>query len=119
MAYAEDHASALAGIADAGVAVTFTTEVEGTHNPLTETFGEPTTSTVTGHAVRVRGDKDTYTRLGLVYARHPTLLFAPSTYGDLPEAGWTVVWDGVTYTVAEVDPVAPDGAAIIARVVCR
>lgn len=102
-----------------GAPVTFTRTTEGTHDPLTETFGEPTVTTITGSAVRTRGDKDTYTRLGLVYAKHPTLLFTPDTAGELPELGDTVVWSGSTYTVAEVGPIEPDGDAIAARVVCR
>lgn len=104
-----------------GQPVTFTRTVSGAHEPETETFGAPTETTISGYALRARGDKDTYIRLGLVYAKHPTLVFAPSEddEGELPESGDTVVWAGKTYTVKEVGPVAPDGTAIMARVVCE
>jgi hypothetical protein len=117
MSYAADHAGALRDIADAGTAVTFTKNLPGTHAPTTGTFTTPTTSTVTGSAVRVRGDAQRYTELQLVEAEAPTLLFAPDTYGDLPELESVVTWGGVDYTVRDINPVAPDGNAILARII--
>jgi hypothetical protein len=98
--------------------ITFT-RVTQTPDPATG-LPTPTTSTVTGSAIQVRGDPDTYKRLELIRSQAPTLFFTPTTYGELPAPGDTVVWpatNGQTYTVRDVDPIAPDGVAIAARVV--
>lgn len=78
-----------------------------------------TESTVAGSAIQVRGDPKRYMATGLVLSEMPTLFFAPSTYGDCPAPGDTVVWPdgGATWTVRDVDPIAPDGVVIAARVV--
>jgi hypothetical protein len=114
--FAAEHAGAYADILANGVAVTFTTATR-THTPATDTFGTAVTSTVTGAALRVRGDAKTYREMQLTQSGLVTLLFAPTTYGDLPELGSTVTWEGQTQTVVAVNPVSPDGFAIIARVV--
>lgn len=101
--YAEDHASALADVSDAGSAVTFA-------------LGN---SSVSGSAIRVGGNSSRYLALGLELTQNPTLFFTPSTYGELPEAGYTVSWAGKTVTVKDVQPIAPDGVAIAARVICE
>ena len=76
-------------------------------------------STVTGSAMRVKGDPHTYTALGLSLTENPTLFFVPDTYGDVPEPGDEVTWptSGTVYHVADVNPIAPDGVVIAARVV--
>lgn len=104
-----------------GAPVVFRREVPGEHDPVTETFTAPTVTELPGYAVRGRGDRDTYLRLGLSYARNPTLVFAPDPEhaGTLPVGGDTVVWAGRTYTVAEVAPVEPDGDALLCRVVLQ
>lgn len=117
MSYAADAASALADIAAAGTAVSFVKSRPGTNTPTTGRYSAPSTSTVSGSAVRVKGNPKTYEALKLVEAEAPTLLFAPTTYGQLPELGAVVSWGGVSYTVKDVAPVAPDGNAIIARIV--
>ena len=115
--YAPDHASALADVADAGAAVTFTSTNPGTLDEATGLYTSGTTTTTAGYAVRVRGTPKTYVALSLKESEAPTLLFTPTTYGSLPSLNATVAWGGVTYTVRDVEPVAPNGTAILARVV--
>lgn len=55
----------------------------------------------------------------LIETESPVLLFAPSTPGQLPAEGMLVAWGGHTYSVVSVDPIAPAGKAVIARVVVR
>ena len=115
MSYESTHAGALRDIRKAGVAVTFT-KATRTHDPLT---GRSTVadSTVAGSAMRVVGRPKVYESLKLVESQAPTLLFAASTYGEKPDIGMTVSWESQTFTVKDVNPVAPDGNAIISRVV--
>lgn len=113
--YATEHRDALADIKAAGVAVTFTSQGR-TYNATAGTSTVSTT-TVTGYAMRVRGNPKRYEALGLVEAEAPTLLFAPTTYGDEVALGATCTWGGGTFTVRDVSPVGPDGDTIVARVV--
>lgn len=83
----------------------------------------PVTTTITGEAVQVRGNPQRYAALGLRLDTMPTLLVTPSTYPLLAHTGAFVLpgdtteWNGESYTVKDVDPVAPDGRVIVARVV--
>lgn len=115
MSYATDHSAALEQVGDAGASVTFT-KTDTTYTPASDTHSTET-STVVGKAVRVKGRARTYEALGLVESRAPTLFFCPTTYGDEPDIGATVVWGGKTYTVRDVEPIAPDGTVIACRVV--
>ena len=117
MGYAAEHAGALVDISAAGAAVTFTYATAGTYDAATDTYTTPTSTTVSGSAMQVRGTPEQNVVLGLVESEAPTLLFAPTTYGGVPEPGYTVSWNSVTYTVKAVTPVAPDGTVILARVV--
>jgi len=85
-----------------------------------------TTAVVTaidGDAIQVRGDPRRYQALGLVLDTMPTLLFSPTIYGlrangsEFVQPGDRVSWANKDYTVKDVDPVAPDGVVIIARIV--
>jgi hypothetical protein len=119
--YAAEHADALADVSDAGAAVVFTrtVNVEDTATGLVT----PSVSTIAGSAIRVKGNPDKYQALGLVQSQAPSLFFTPNNYGDCPGPGDTVLWrDPVTqqlatYAVKDVDPIAPDGFVIAARVV--
>lgn len=115
--YAPDHAGALADLAEAGSAVTFTFATPGTYTASTGLFSGETTTTVTGAAIRVTGNPLRYQALGLTQTEAPTLLFAPTTYGSLPVLGASVVFGGVTYTVRDVEPLALDGTALLANIV--
>jgi hypothetical protein len=116
MAYATEHADALDGIREAGAPVTFTKTTLGSYDPVTGA-STPTTVTVAGHATRIPGKPDTYQALGLIESKAPTLLFAPSAYGDVPPLGASVTWSGEKHVVRDVDPLEPDGTAILAHVV--
>ena len=94
------------------VTFTRTVNVEDANGVLT-----PTVTTITGSAIQVRGLPETYRALGLIDSESPTLFFTPTTYGDKPIPGDTVVWSGVTYTAVQVNEIAPDGVVIAARIV--
>lgn len=117
MGYTEDHVSALADVTEAGSAVTFTHSIAGTYDPSTRAWSGASSSTVAGYAVQVKGKPETYQALGLVESKNPTLLFVPTTYGEVPAVGWTVTWSSTSFTVRDVDPLAPDGTVISAKVV--
>ncbi len=87
-----------------------------TYNAATDTQ-TTSNSTVTGAAIQVKGNPSQYERLKLTEFSPATLLFAPDTLGDTPPLGATVPWGGSTQTVKSVDPLAPDGSTILARVV--
>jgi hypothetical protein len=82
-----------------------------------------TVTTITGHAVQVRGAAATYARLGLSETQAPTLLITPTTYGlrawsdEFVRPGDEVEWAGGSFVVQDVAPIAPDGVVIAARVV--
>lgn len=94
------------------VTFTRTVNVEDASGNLT-----PTVTTITGNAIRVRGNPNTMRALGLIDSEAPTLFFTPTTYGARPKAGDTVVWESLTWAAKDVDPIAPDGVTIAARVV--
>lgn len=77
----------------------------------------PTVTTITGSAIRVRGNPQTLRALSLINSEAPTLLFTATTYGQRPQSGDTVVWESLTWVVRDVDPVAPDGVSIVDRVI--
>lgn len=120
MAYATEHADALDDVRAAGAPVTFTRTVHASYDPEgAAEDAEPTTTTVTGYAMRVRGRPDRYDRLTLIESQAPTLLFVPSTYGELPPLDAECTWGGKSMVVADVDPLEPDGTAILARVIVK
>jgi hypothetical protein len=101
--------------------ITFT-RTTMTHDPEAETV-TPTTSTITGNAIQVRGNPARYGALGLTQSTHPTLLFTPTSYNlkafttAFVQPGDVVAWNDEDYTVRDVDPVAPDGFVILARII--
>lgn len=117
MSYAEDHASALLDLTAAGAAVTFTDTLPGTYSEATDSWSSPTVSTVGGYALRVTGDPKVYEALKLVEAEAVTLVFCPTTYGDVPPLNSSATWGGTAGVVRQTSPVAPDGTAILVRVV--
>lgn len=113
--YAEDHASALADVQEAGTAVTFTR----TANDYAPTTGVSviTETTVEGYAIRDKGNPLTYQALGLRQSEAPTLFFVPTTQGELPAPGDAVTWRSLVFTVRDVLAIEPDGDPIAAYVV--
>jgi hypothetical protein len=103
--------------------ITFTRTTPGTHDPTTGAWSDPTVTTITGSAIQVRGDPRRYQALELVLSTMPTLLFGPTDYGlragtaEFVQPGDTTVWGTKIYTVRDVDPIAPDGVVIAARIV--
>ena len=101
--------------------VTFTRRAP-TYAAGSDTLTE-TVTTITGSAIQVRGDPRRYKALGFVLTDMPTLFFSPTSDGlragtdEFVQPGDTVVWATRTYTVKDVDPIAPDGVVIAARVV--
>lgn len=119
--YIAEHASALADVKAAGPLVTFTKTVAGEYDPITDTTSSPTIVTVSGFAIRRRArsqsDMKKYEALKLVESEAPYLFFVPNQYGTLPPSGSTASWNGVNYTIRDIDPLAVDGVAIAAYVV--
>ncbi len=104
--------------------ITFT-RVTPTYNPSSDTMSTVTT-TVTGDAIQVQpnaSDIQRFKERDLLLTETILLLFTPTTYGYVPMPGDTVVWPAsgstaTTYTVRDVNPLAPDGVVIMARVAC-
>ena len=115
--YSADHAGALADVNAAGNAVTFTRDVAGTYDPETGVETGATQSTVTGSAIQVRGNPDTYRELSLIESKAPTLFFTPDTFGEFPKPGDAVTWGSEVFEVRDVNHIRPDGNTIACRVV--
>jgi hypothetical protein len=115
--YAAEHAGALADVAEAGVSVTFSRVVDGTHDPETGLFTGSTTTTVAGSAIKVKGSPEAYQALNLVPSAAPSLFFVPSTEGEYPKPGDTVTWASEVYTVRDTEHIAPDGIVIATKTV--
>lgn len=103
--------------------ITFTRTTQ-TYNPETDTMLSVDT-TVTGEAMQVTPNASDLLRFkerGLVLTETIMLLFTPTTYGQVPAPGDVVTWPlgvtGVPYRVRDVNPLAPDGVVILARVAC-
>lgn len=114
--YTTEHTSALADLQAAGASVTFT-QTTATYAPTTDAFSAPSTTTVTGNAIEEEGNPQLYRDLSLVQRNPVTIFFSPTTIGSLPLPGYTFSWGGVTRTVQQVDPLAPNGVAICATII--
>lgn len=119
MSYVSEWADALADVAEAGAPVSFSDPSSGgTYNTDVGTMDGTAPVTVTGKAVRVRGNPLRYQALSLIESSAPTLLFVPDIYGQLPTLDMSVPWAGETYNVKDVSPIDPDGlGAIAAKIV--
>jgi hypothetical protein len=119
--YTDVHADVLEQVRENGSDITFT-DITQVHTPSTGSVS-PVETTVTGVALQVKGNPNTYNALTLIESAAPTLLFVPDEYGALPEVGATCEWgvdrdnEPITYSVRNVDPFAPDGVAIYAKIV--
>jgi hypothetical protein len=117
-AYAAEIESAAADIQDAGAPVTFSRGT-GTYNDTTgNVSGGPLTAS--SFAISVKGKPIRDLPGGLVLNQPITLLVAAKQLGSFsPLPNDKMTWGGTTYTVAPyegVDPVMPDGTAIMYRV---
>ena len=101
--------------------LTFTRTIQNI-DPLTGA-ATPVVSTISGEGILVRGNPQRYRDLGLVLATMPTILLTLNGYplkAFTPEfvlPGDVTTLNGVVMTVKDVDPVAPDGFVIVARIV--
>lgn len=103
----------LATIKRKGGPVTFPGGGAPVYDPATDTWSGGAASAAVGRAVQVPGDPDRMSAMGLVLVNPVTLLVAAAGLAIVPTPGGTFTWAGKTYTIKFVEPVAPDGAAII------
>lgn len=115
--YAADHAGARADVRAAGAPVVWTLTTPGTLDPATGLLTGGGMTTVSGFALRTRGVPERYAALGLVESEAPSFLFAPDEYGAVVPLGARMTFGGIWYTARDVDLIAPDGTAILCRVV--
>lgn len=98
--------------------VTFTLENPGEYDETTDQLVGRSTTTVTGSAMKIKTSVDEVKRFEegkLIGTEMITLFFVPNNYGEVPENGSTVVWEGSTWTQASRSTLAPDGVVIAAR----
>lgn len=114
------HARALAKVRKTGQAVTFTLVSPGTHVPSTGGFTAPTTTSVAGYAIQVKGEgggpNAAFQDGETVEVKPLTLFFVPSTFGSVPPLGSTATWAGTTHRVKKTRSIAPAGTAIASYV---
>lgn len=103
---------------------TFVRTIPGTYDALAGVWTTaPSTVTFEGNCIAVRGSVQRYQALNLVLSTTVTLFFDRRSYGDrmftsdFVQPGDTVEWAGVTYSVKDVEPIAPDGIVIAARII--
>ena len=99
--------------------MTFSLELEGTYDALTDAFSSPSIVTVEGHAVAIPGDPEKYDELELVSTEAVTLIFVPNTFGEQPKLGSTLEWNGEEKTIADTTPIRPTGQLVAAQVVLK
>lgn len=110
---------ALVTIGKKGTDVTFpgTGSSGDIYDPFTETWSGTGTADASSKAVQIQGDPDRFASLSLSMVNAVTLMVAASGLAVVPTAGMAMEFAGVTYTVKDVDPVAPDGTPIIYTVI--
>ena len=99
--YAAEHSSAFQDVKDAGAEVSF----------------RKRTMTVSGVALQIRGDPEEYEALKLIQKEALTLLFVAETYGESPPLGASCEWGSQRYQVEAIRKLAPDGTAVLSRVI--
>ena len=121
LSYAVRHDTALAAAVREGSPITFTKPTTSsndrtTYDSGTDTAASPVaTTSVSGYAIEDVGSR-AYESGTLIESATRTLLFVPTTYGDLPEEGAVATWAGERVAAERVEPIAPDGVPIGARV---
>lgn len=122
-AYQRQWQSAFTQVQRAGTTVRFTRTTPGAYDASTDTAAPPTKSTIAGVCIKSKSNPQRYGALGLDLVTMPTLFVVPSVFplrAYSPEfvlPGDVVVWNGVSYTVKDCDPLALDGGVISARIV--
>lgn len=118
--YAREHADALAALREDGAAASFTLRSDGTLNAATGETSAPTSTTVSGYAIKVAPKSQTDLRAfaeGSLGAKEALmLLFAATTINVKPAIGSEVIWNGVGYSVKGFgDDIAPGGPVVCSR----
>jgi hypothetical protein len=112
---------ALAAIAKKGAPVLFPGAIAGTaghYDEATDTTTPGSAATdATLRAVQIEGDPDRFQALKLILSNPVTLLIAAKDASITPAPGMAMIWAGTKYTVRDVEPLAPDGNAIIWTVI--
>jgi len=110
--YQPEHARALIDLTNAGTSVIFTNENPSyTFNPGISGLSA---TTVDGKAIETSGRPFRYEGSTLVVTEDPTLIFAPTAYGNFPDIGDHVIWRGLDHIVADIELLAPDAVTILA-----
>lgn len=118
--YSRQHAEALRDVKKAGADVVFKGPPAGKrpYDPATGEFGDaPAAGDVEGVAAEVKGDPEQYAAAEVIGVDPLTLMFIPTTFGQLPAKGSVATWAGKARTVKALFPIRPAGKAIGARVV--
>lgn len=113
------HARALAKVKKVGQAVTFTLELPGELVPTTGRYASPSTTTVSGYAIKVKGDSDQSNEFqgGEATEDRPlNLFFVPSTFGNVPPLGSYATFADERRKVKKTRSIAPAGTAIASYV---
>lgn len=98
-----------------GAPVTFVSTAEGAHDPATATFAGGSATSVSGMAIKGKGNPKTYKSLGLVESEAPTLNFIPNVVGEVTVLGAVVVWESVSFRVRSVDAGEPCHIIVVSR----
>ena len=99
--YAAEHSGAYADIQDAGAEVSFRKKA----------------TMISGVALQIKGDPEEYEALKLIEKAALTLLFVAETYGEFPPLGASCEWGELRYQVEATRKLAPDGTAVLSRVI--
>ncbi len=116
--YAPEAESALLMITEAGGIVSFPgTATSAVYDGATDTWSGSPSSDATGRAVQIDSDPDRFRALGLTLANSVTLLIAALNLSVTPRPGMYITWAGITYSIKDVEAVAPDGVPIMYTVI--
>lgn len=114
-AYLSEQKSAAKDIKKAGAPVTFARGKQ-TYNDSDSSLSGTEVS-ASSYAIRTKGNPVRLAALNLKLVQPVTLLVAAfylAAFVPLPDDKMT--FGGVVYTIKDIDPVAPDGAAIVYRI---
>lgn len=114
--YTKTHAKILKKVGDRGADITFRRQSSSSYDETSES-PTPASGTVSGKAVEQIGDPEEYDSLNLTGHEPVTMIFVPTTMGELPPVGSTATWAGVKRTVRERYPIRPAGTIIGGRLI--
>lgn len=107
------HARALATMQrNQAPAVTFTLTTPGTQVPTTGRHTSPSTTSVSGYGIRMKGEASGYEAGESTRTTPVKIFFVPSTFGQVPPQDSATKWESRGYRVKGVEPVSPTGTAV-------